>query len=155
MGVSGSGKTTVGQRLAQELGWEFVEGDDYHPAANIEKMAHGEPLNDEDRAPWLATLRRIIKQRMDAGQNAIIASSALKHAYRDQLKVSPDVKTVYLKGSPSLLHTRLGNRRGHYMKPNMLASQLATLEEPNDAVSVDVSGTVDDVVRYIRQELGI
>ena len=94
MGVSGSGKTTVGHRLAQELGWEFVDGDYYHPAVNIEKMARGEPLNDEDRAPWLAILRRIIAQRMDSGENAIIASSALKQAYRNQLIVGPNVKTI-------------------------------------------------------------
>lgn len=155
MGVSGSGKTTVGHRLAQELGWEFVDGDDYHPAVNIEKMARGEPLNDEDRAPWLAILRRIIAQRMDSGENAIIASSALKQAYRNQLIVGPNVKTIYLKGSPSLLHSRLQNRGGHYMKPNMLESQLETLEEPTNAIVIDVSGTVDDIVSQIRRELDV
>ncbi|HEX3320005.1 MAG TPA: gluconokinase [Terriglobales bacterium] len=155
MGASGSGKTIVGQKLAHDLGWEFVEGDDYHPKSNIEKMVRGEPLDDQDRAPWLAALRHVITARVTARQNVIIACSALKTAYRDELKVAPEVKIVYLKGSASLLKVRLENRKGHYMKSNMLQSQLEALEEPTDALTVDVTGTVDDIVMQIRRGLGI
>jgi len=138
MGASGSGKTIVGQKLAHDLGWEFVEGDDYHPKSNIEKMVRGEPLDDQDRAPWLAALRHVITARVTARQN-----------------VAPEVKIVYLKGSASLLKVRLENRKGHYMKSNMLQSQLEALEEPTDALTVDVTGTVDDIVMQIRRGLGI
>lgn len=155
MGVSGSGKTTVGQKLAHDLGWEFVEGDDYHPKNNIEKMTRGEPLDDNDRAPWLAALRQIITAHIQARQDAILACSALKRAYRAELKVGPEVKIVYLNGTPSVLHARLEGRKGHYMKPKMLQSQLDTLEEPTDALMIDASETVDEVVTKIRRGLEI
>lgn len=155
MGVSGSGKTTVGQKLAHDLAWEFVEGDDYHPKTNIEKMARGEPLDDSDRAPWLAALRQIITAHIEARQDAILACSALKRAYRAELKVGPEVKIVYLKGIASVLHARLEGRKGHYMKPNMLRSQLEVLQEPTDALTVDASETVDEIVTKIRRGLEI
>jgi gluconokinase len=155
MGVSGSGKTTVGQKLAHDLAWEFVEGDDYHPKTNIEKMARGEPLDDSDRAPWLAALRQIITAHIEAREDAILACSALKRAYRAELKVGPEVKIVYLKGIASVLHARLEGRKGHYMKPNMLRSQLEVLQEPTDALTVDASETVDEIVTKIRRGLEI
>ena len=155
MGVSGSGKTTVGQKLAHDLAWEFVEGEDYHPKTNIEKMARGEPLDDSDRAPWLAALRQIITAHIEAREDAILACSALKRAYRAELKVGPEVKIVYLKGIASVLHARLEGRKGHYMKPNMLQSQLEALEEPTDALTVDINGTVEEIVTKIRLGLKI
>ena len=149
MGVPGSGKTTVGQKLAHDLAWEFVEGDDYHPKTNIEKMARGEPLDDSDRAPWLAALRQIITAHIEARQDAILACSALKRAYRAELKVGPEVKIVYLKGIASVLHARLEGRKGHYMKPNMLQSQFETLEEPREALVLDVRLPLDEMLGTI------
>ena len=131
MGVSGSGKTTIGQRLAQELGWPFYDGDQLHPQANIAKMRQGMPLTDEDRWPWLQALRAHIATCMQRGVSAVLACSALKQAYREYLIVDEtEVKLVYLKGDYDLIHTRLAQRHGHFMPPELLASQFVALEEP-------------------------
>jgi gluconokinase len=153
MGVSGSGKTTIGTRLGAELGWPFADGDDYHPRANIEKMENGIPLTDQDRMPWLETLRDLIAGWISEGTSAVLACSALKQVYRDKLNVGPEVRFVFLKASPELLRHRLQARVDHYMKDNMLQSQLATLEPPENTVVVDVSGTVEDSVRQVREKL--
>jgi gluconokinase len=155
MGVSGAGKTTVGQRLSQELGWAFADADDFHPVANVEKMTRGTPLTDEDRAPWLAGLRELIVRWIAEGQSGVLACSALKQVYRDELTLGLEVKVVYLKGSPELLRERMGARHGHYMKAGMLESQFAALEEPKDAITVDVSGTVEEVAGEVRKRLGL
>ena len=153
MGVSGSGKTTVGSLLARQLGWEFADADDYHSAANVEKMRNGTPLTDEDRTPWLDKLRSLIAGWIDAGKNAVLACSALKRAYREKLQIDDRVRVVYLKASQELLSQRLLERTGHYMKMQMLQSQLATLEEPEDATTIDSSGAPDQIVREIRSHL--
>jgi len=150
MGVSGAGKTTVGTMLASQLGWEFADGDDYHQAANAEKMRKGIPLTDADREPWLESLRSLIVAWMAAGKNAVLACSALKQAYRDRLMVGASVRVVYLKADRELLRERLLLRCGHYMKEGMLESQIATLEEPADAVVVDARGAIEDIVRAIQ-----
>jgi len=155
MGVSGSGKTTVGRMLASELGWEFADGDDYHPAANVEKMRNGIPLADADRAPWLETLRALIAGWIAAGKNAVLACSALKRVYRKSLRVAPEVQVVYLKGTPELLRQRLRARVGHFMTERMLASQLAALEEPEDAVVVDVDRSPGEIVAEILARRGL
>jgi gluconokinase len=155
MGVSGSGKTTIGTRLAAEQGWPFADGDDYHPAANVEKMRNGVPLTDADRAPWLDSLRALIVRWIETGSSGVLACSALKQAYRERLAARPEVRLLYLRASPELLRTRLHERVGHYMKEGMLESQLATLEEPGDAIVIDVSGSVEDSVRQIREKLGL
>lgn len=155
MGVSGSGKTKVGSLLAQQLGWEFADGDDYHPAANVEKMRNGVPLTDADRAPWLDALCSLIADWIIKGTSAVLACSALKQAYREKLRVDQQVRVVYLKANPELLAQRLLERRGHYMKKEMLESQLATLEEPEDAVRVDAARTPEKIVPEIRRHLGL
>jgi gluconokinase len=155
MGVSGTGKTAVGTRLAQALGGEFVEGDDYHPPVNIEKMRSGVPLDDADRQPWLETLSREIGKWLDAGKTVVLACSALKQRYRDILKAGrPGVRFVHLKADPDLIRARLAQRRGHYMPASLLDSQFAALEEPADAITVDVEGTPDAIVAKIVQKLG-
>jgi gluconokinase len=155
MGVSGAGKTTVGQLLASQLGWDFADADDYHPAANVENMRTGIPLTDADRAPWLKTLRALIAGWIAAGKNAVLACSALKHAYRETLQVAPEVQIVYLKGNPQLLHQRLHSRHGHFMTEQMLQSQLATLEEPEHALVVNVDRSPAEIVTEIRARLGL
>ena len=155
MGVSGAGKTTVGQLLASQLGWEFADADDYHSAANIEKMRTGIPLTDADRAPWLEALRALITGWITAGKNALLACSALKRTYRENLQVSPEVKFVYLKGSPSLLYQRLHSRIGHFMTEQMLASQLAALEEPDHAVVVEVDASPAEIAAKIQVSLSL
>ena len=155
MGVSGSGKTTVGSRLAQQLGWEFADADDYHSPANVNKMRNGTPLTDADRESWLDALRALVASWMSAGSNAVLACSALREAYRERLRVNHAVRLVYLKASSELLSQRLLERRDHYMKQAMLASQLATLEEPGDALTVNANGTPEQIVRDIRAHLGL
>ena len=155
MGVSGSGKTTVGQLLASQLGWEFADGDDYHPAANVEKMRNGIPLTDADRAPWLETLRALIAGWIAARKNAVLACSALKRAYRESLRVAPEVEVVYLRGTPQLLRQRLHARVGHFMTERMLESQVAALEEPEDAAVVDVDRLPAEIVREVLARLGL
>lgn len=150
MGVSGAGKSTVGKLLAAQLGWEFADGDDYHSAANIEKMRNGIPLTDADRVPWLVSLRVLIAGWIAAQKNGVLACSALKQEYRDRLVVGPEVRVVYLKADRALLRERLLLRRGHYMKAEMLDSQVTTLEEPCDALVVDAGRPAEDIVREIR-----
>jgi len=153
MGVSGAGKTTVGTMLASQLGWEFADADDYHPAANVEKMRNGIPLTDADREPWLERLRALIVAWIASGKSAILACSALKQAYRDRLMVGASVRVVYLKADRELLRERLLLRRGHYMKEGMLESQIATLEEPADAIVLDARSSVEDIVRAIQMRV--
>jgi gluconokinase len=153
MGVSGAGKTTVGKLLASKMGWEFADGDDYHPAANVEKMRNGIPLADADRAPWLESLRSVIAGWIAAGKSGVLACSALKRAYRERLQAGPEVRVVYLKGDGPLLERRMRAREGHFMTEQMLESQLATLEEPEDAVVVDVGGSPEEIVREIQRRL--
>jgi gluconokinase len=154
MGVSGTGKTAVGTRLARALGGEFVEGDDYHPPANVAKMRSGVPLDDADRQPWLETLSREIGKWLDAAKTVVLACSALKRRYRDILKAGrPGVRFVHLEGDPDLIRSRLAQRRGHYMPASLLDSQFAALEEPADAITVGVEGTPDEIVAEIVQAL--
>jgi gluconokinase len=153
MGVAGAGKTTVGNLVASQLAWEFADGDDYHPAANVEKMRNGIPLSDADRAPWLEILRSLIANWIASGKSGVLACSALKRAYRERLQVSPEVRVVYLKGSVALLQRRMRARLGHFMTERMLESQLATLEEPEDAVVVDVDRSPEEIVAEIRRKL--
>jgi gluconokinase len=142
MGVSGSGKTTLGQRLAQHLGWAFKEGDELHPAANVAKMRHGVPLNDEDRAPWLAAVGAWIDGWRRAGVSGVITCSALKRAYRRELvRDRAGLRFVILRGPEPLVAARLARRHGHFMPPGLLASQFAALEEPGPeehAIVVDI-----------------
>jgi gluconokinase len=154
MGVSGSGKTTVGKLLAQALGAEFAEGDDYHPPENVERMRRGIPLDDADRWPWLETLSKEIERWLAAGQTVVLACSALKQSYRDVLaKGRPGVRFVYLEGDEALLRSRLERRRGHYMPASLLESQIAALEPPADAITVDVGGTPEAIAAEIRRRL--
>jgi gluconokinase len=155
MGVSGSGKTTVGHLLASQLGWQFADADDYHPAANIEKMRDGIPLTDADRAPWLEALRGLIAGWIAADQNAVLACSALKRTYRQNLEIAREVRFAYLKGTPQLLHERLHARVGHFMTERMLESQIATLEEPQDAVVVDIARSPEEIAVDIRAKLAL
>jgi gluconokinase len=150
MGVSGAGKTAVGKLLASQLGWEFADADDYHSAANVEKMRSGIPLADADREPWLESLRALIATWIASGKNGVLACSALKKAYRDKLVVGPEVRVVYLKADREQLVERLRGRHGHYMKEGMLESQIATLEEPEDAIVVDARRSAEEIVREIR-----
>src|SRR5262249_10689800 len=141
MGVSGAGKSTVGRLLAGELGWTFVEADDYHPAANVEKMRRGIPLDDGDRRPWLDAVRHRFEEAAGRGENVVLACSALKHAYQHYLSqwAPGSVRYVYLSAPEELLRQRLARRAGHFMNPGLLHSQFETLEPPEDAVRVDVT----------------
>lgn len=154
MGVAGSGKTTVGRLLAGRLGWPFFDADDFHPPANVEKMSRGVPLTDADRAGWLAALADLLRRQTAEGGSVVLACSALKQRYRDRLRIeTASVQFVYLKGSLALLQARLAARRDHFMKADMLASQFAALEEPRDALTVDVAASPDQIVDYLQQAL--
>jgi gluconokinase len=154
MGVSGCGKTTIGKQLAQELNWPFYDGDDFHPRANVEKMRSGIPLTDDDRDPWLATLQNLILEKLRGNQPAILACSALKQKYRDRLQVDREnVRLVFLQGDFATIAARLAARTNHYMNPNLLASQFAALEEPNDALVVNIAQTPEAILTRIKMEL--
>ena len=159
MGVSGAGKTTVGLALARTLGWPFHEGDAYHPAANVERMARGQPLTDEDRAPWLAALHDLIARALDAGEHGVLACSALRERYRDALvpQSAPAgaVRFVFLDVPAEVLRDRLEHRAGHYMPPSLLPSQLRTLETPRNALRIDGTAPPDTIVREVRAALGL
>lgn len=157
MGVSGSGKTTVGKLLAEQLGWSFVEADDYHPAGNVEKMHRGEPLTDADRRPWLDKLRQRIDAAYAQGENVVLACSALKHAYQEYLEQhEPEsVRYVYLHGSEDLIRQRLAARKGHFMNPSLLHSQFEILEAPGDAIRVEINAAPEMIVAEIRKNLGV
>jgi gluconokinase len=150
MGVAGAGKTTVGRLLAAALGCEFVDADDFHPPENVAKMRAGRPLTDDDRWPWLACLNETLCERADA----VVACSALKEDYRQALMNGlPDARLVYLRGTKALIAPRLAARGGHFMNPSLLDSQFAALEEPRDAIVVDVAAGPEALVRAIRAGL--
>jgi gluconokinase len=156
MGVSGSGKTTVGKLFAKRTGATFYEGDEFHPPENIEKMRRGVPLTDCDREKWLQTLREIIKRSLDEGRFTVMACSALKAAYRDSLQGGdPRVQFVYLTGPRAVIEERLKARRGHFMPPALLDSQLATLEPPSDALTSSCEKTPKEIVTALIQALDI
>jgi gluconokinase len=155
-GVSGAGKTTIGKLLAEELGWRFYEGDDFHPRENIDKLQRGIPLTDEDRWPWLENLRELLKRCLAKGENAVLACSALKRAYRQHLCVSEEMKLVFLRGDYALIADQLRRRRGHFMNPELLRSQFADLEEPKpdeDVLTIELGRTPQELVEEIKTKL--
>ena len=156
MGVAGSGKTTIGRRLAEKMGWPYFEADDFHSAANKEKMGRGIPLDDTDRAPWLAAIRQKIDECIGQHQSAVFTCSALKEKYRQTLMGNaPAVKLVYLSGTPALLQARLDGRQAHYMKSNMLESQLAALEVPVNALKIEINQSPEQMVSAICDACGL
>ncbi len=156
MGVAGSGKTTIGTRLAKTLGWSFFDADDFHSSANIEKMRRGTPLTEQDRQPWLRMLRERIAQWLDEDLDVVLACSALKEFYREQLLVDPSrVRLVYLKGPYALIQKRLIQRKRHFMPETLLASQFDQLEVPEDIVTIDITPRPQEIVRRIRKELQV
>ena len=159
MGVSGSGKSTIADKLAERLNWTYEDGDKFHPASNVAKMSAGQPLTDEDRRPWLQAIAEEIDRACKAGQRAVIACSALKRAYRDILvHGQPDVRIIYLKGPQQLIARRLALRKNHFMPPGLLESQFKTLEPPDaseNPVTVSIDGSVDSIVDDILRQLGL
>jgi gluconokinase len=157
MGVSGSGKTTIAQRLAAAEHWTMLEGDSFHPPANVAKMKAGTPLTDEDRWPWLRAIAAAIDADLARGMNAVVACSALRRAYRDILiGERRDVRLVYLKGSKQLIGERMKSRKGHFMPAALLDSQFDTLEEPapdENPIVVEIGGTPDEIVHAIMEQL--
>lgn len=156
MGVAGSGKTTVGELLARELGWRFDDADSFHPPENVAKMSAGTPLTDADRAPWLAAIRRHLDDCNARKEGAVVTCSALKQRYRDVLlQNNPRAALVYLQGTREQLWTRIKARENHFMKPSMLDSQLAALEEPADALTLNIARPPAELVASIRRELSL
>ena len=154
IGPAGSGKTIVGKQLAGTIGVQFVEGDDLHTPASVERMRRGEALTDADRAPWLDRVRALSLQALDAGETVVVACSALRQTYRDRLaQADPRFVFVHLDAPPDVLARRLSERRGHFVGPALLTSQLATFERPHDALVVDGRLTVNEIVDSIRAGL--
>ena len=155
-GVSGAGKTMIGKLLAEGLGWRFLEADDFHPRANIDKMRRGIPLTDEYRSPWLDSLREQIGKFVEARHDAVLACSALKRVYRERLRVSDDVRFVFLRGNYAPIENQLRRRRGHFMNPALLRSQFADLDQPRsdeDAVTIELGRTPEELVQEIKTKL--
>ena len=155
MGTTGAGKTTVGKLLASRLAWTFLDADDFHPAANIEKMKHGTPLTDADRAPWLRNMHEELLRLNAKGNNAVLACSALKQSYRDTLSAGLDFRTVYLRGTYEQMRQHILARHGHFAGESILAGQFADLEEPKGALTLEVSHTPDDLVTEVLSGLGL
>lgn len=156
MGVAGSGKTTIGRLLAGELGWPFHDADEFHPQMNIEKMANGIPLTDEDRLPWLERLNSLLRDASKCDTSIVLACSALSRAYRDIVAANvSDFHTVYLKGDYQLIQQRILQRKDHYMKQGMLRSQFDALEEPRNVLTVDIARDPGSIVQEIRSALSI
>jgi gluconokinase len=155
MGVCGSGKTAVGEALAADLGWPFFDGDDFHPPANVAKMAAGTPLVDADRWPWLDRLAVAMGAVNERGADAVLACSALKEAYRDRIRRAGAVRFVHLDGDFDTIASRLAARSHRYMPPTLLASQFETLEKPAEAITVDVTNAIPVQVATIRAALGL
>ena len=156
MGVSGCGKSLIGEMLAQRLDCPFTDGDTFHSAANKEKMHNGIPLTDDDRWPWLKTIRAAIEDKQRAGETAVFTCSSLKRSYREILRAGDrDVTFVYLHGTPELLRERLGERKGHFFDPSLLKSQLDTLEPPSEdeAIEADIAMTPDQIVEKVLREV--
>src|ERR1700690_1351765 len=153
MGVTGSGKTTVGKLLARRLGWIFLDADDFHPAANKEKMHRGVPLTDADRAPWLAAIHEELLRRKSDGQKVVLACSALKQTYRNVLTEGLKIEIVFLRATPAQLHRNLASRSNHFACENLVPSQLATLEEPVGAIVEDIGRPPKKIVEDIRGRL--
>jgi gluconokinase len=155
MGPAGSGKTVVGHELAAQLGWAFLDGDDFHSPSNRLKMAQGNPLNDEDRLPWLESIHESLLNTSKRGESLILGCSALKHAYREMLCKDLDMKIVYLQGSREVLLDRLKERKGHFFREELLNSQLADLEEPEASLTLDVRLQPTQLVHQILEELNL
>jgi gluconokinase len=153
MGVAGSGKTTVGRLLAEQMGWPFLDADDFHPPENVEKMRRGLGLTDADRGPWLDALTARIRSLVAAGESAVLACSALKRAYRERLAVDPAVRFVHLHGAFDLLRNRLAERKDHYAHADLLASQFEALEPPEGVPAFDVARPPEAIVEDIKKVL--
>ena len=153
MGVSGSGKSSIGRLLAKALSVSFIEGDDHHPVANIAKMSQGLPLDDDDREPWLHQLNQVAINHL--GEGCVISCSALKAKYRKQLSkgISPHTEWIYLKGSYELIYKRMQDREGHFMDPKMLQSQFDTLEEPQEAITIDIVDSPENIIQKIKLQV--
>ena len=153
-GVSGSGKTTIGIELSQQMGYQFLDADDFHPDSNIKKMSSGIPLTEADRLPWLTSLRRRIEEYLESGEDLVLACSALSRASRDRLRADDDnVRIVYLQGEKDLIRQRLQSREGHFVGAELLDSQFDALEEPNEATVVCISRSPRQIVAQIINEL--
>jgi gluconokinase len=155
MGVAGSGKTTIGSLLARELGWNFYDADDIHSEANRAKMSQAIALTDEDRVSWLMALNELVSQNFEQNTSAILACSALKNSYRNILEVNEQVKFVYLQGTYEQIKARLNERAGHFMSAGMLDSQFEALEEPQNALIVDITNSPQDILTFIRKGLNV
>lgn len=153
MGTTGAGKTTIGRIIAGRLGWIFLDADDFHPPANIEKMKRGTPLVDADREPWLANIHARLMQLATEGKNAVLACSALKQSYRDTLSAGLDFRIVYLRGTYEQMRQHILARHGHFAGESILAGQFADLEEPRDALAIDVVGTPAEIVDRAIEKL--
>jgi gluconokinase len=154
MGVSGSGKTTIGKRLSDKLGWDFYDADDFHPQANIDKMSRGIPLTDGDRWPWLENLNRLMLEYINKNRPVVVSCSALKSSYRDLLlKNISHAVLVYLRGDYGLIKERMHQRQDHYMRARMLESQFEALEEPKDAIIIDIGADPEAIIDAIIQSI--